>query len=154
MQERAMPVNPETVLNHYLCYPIDNEEFRPPHGLQVADQFLNGLKRPIKVFRRDSIWMPVKKNHKAPRFPEAHLVCYVVEEPKSLRKWVRMFNQFDFETPKGKQNMEAQLLVGLCLPTGKTLKLDDRPPPIPENVDHFLCYSTAGLLNTFAVMLD
>jgi hypothetical protein len=149
-----MPVNPETVLNHYLCYPIDNDGFRPPHGVEAADQFLNDLKRPITILRRDSLWIPVTKNHKKHPFPEAHLVCYVAEEPKSIRKWVRMSNQFDFETPYGEQNMEAQKLIGLCVPTGKSLKLDDRPPPIPDNVSHFLCYSTQGVLNTFPVNLD
>jgi hypothetical protein len=84
MQEEVMPVNPETVLNHYLCYPIDNKGFRPPQNVQVADQFLNGLKREIKIIRRDSIWMPVQKNHKKRPFPEAHLVCYIVEERESV----------------------------------------------------------------------
>jgi hypothetical protein len=136
--------NPEAVLDHYLCYGIfrkePNDDFKLPNKkIELTDQFAE--KATVKIRERAYLCNPVTKNHKKPPFPQAHLVCYALRSSTSPIVRVRISNQFD-PAVKGKQEYQVKLRRELCVPSGKTTDLE-ATPPIPQDVDHFVCYSAA-----------
>lgn len=104
--------------NHYKCYPIlSHTEFHPRHVF-LKDQFWSTW---VWVLRPHYLCNPVWKTTEdgstyAPPQPEAHLVCYDIQEEIPTPDWkVKTYDQFGWLELKGNR---AELL---CLPAAKYL---------------------------------
>lgn len=135
------PPKPEAVLGHYLCYNIfPSEGFRPPaKKIEVTDQFEREVA--VKIRARGVLCNPATKNGKKPPFHDAHLVCYELRSAGTPVFRVRVSNQFD-PAIEAKQEYDVAIRRELCVPSGKAFGVD-KPPGIPGDVDHFVCYEAA-----------
>jgi hypothetical protein len=137
---QSPPYNPETELDHYLCYVItDPKVIQNPIPLQIIDQFSVSPPARAAVSGRDLLCNPVSKNGGAVHYPKVHLLCYDIA--RVAQPFTRhVANQFASERALEVQTANEAFL---CLPTGKTKDLNVRPgdPERPRAVDHFKCYT-------------
>jgi hypothetical protein len=102
--------------NHYKCYPILAHSQFQPRRVHLRDQFWSTW---VWVWRPRYLCNPVWKttedgNVFPPPNPEAHLVCYEIQEEIPTPDWaVRTHDQFGWLDLKGNR---AELL---CLPANK-----------------------------------
>lgn len=133
--------NPETELDHMLCYEAASEPGFTAPGVVLFDQFEIKDDKPA-VGKRTLLCNPVEKNrtnHKTKWLHEhAHLVCYNIPT-SAFEKAVIITNQFDEKPGRTVQIKSAYVL---CLPTGKSKDVEKQPEiPAAKDLDHFKCYN-------------
>jgi hypothetical protein len=128
-------------LDHFLCYLVQPTQFPPRPDLSLTDQF-NLQPRPFVLAEREWLCNPVSKNGEPVHNPRGHLVGYVMRKPATppLNIPVSVVNQF------GAQRFVVVQQDILFVPTGKLIAGQPTtavppPPPIPEGLDHYACYS-------------
>ena len=128
----------EGVLDHFLCYRLENPDWFPPEELGFRDQFSKDPE-PAFVQRRAFLCNPVEKDDRKRLHPEAHLLCYWIEGEKAPPQ-VRVANQLH-----PNQLLWLRKAALICAPTGKEEVKEGKPPnpeppKIPAGLDHFKCY--------------
>jgi hypothetical protein len=128
-------------LDHFLCYVVEPVQFQPKPGLSLIDQF-NPKPRPFVLTERQLLCNPVSKNGEVIHNPRGHLTGYVMKEetPPAPNTPVVVINQF------GKQGFIVLQQSRFLVPTGKLVPGQPAttvppPPPIPQGLDHYACYT-------------
>ena len=152
---QVLPTGPPE-LDHFYCYFIE----APVQyiAVQLQDQFDVARKETefIKDLRAVRLCNPVQKTlrggAKTPiRHPLDHLLFYLLNPQPIIPREVVVENQF------GYQVLYTRNAEVLAVPSGKALPgangLPPEPPPIPQDLDHFKCYSASGQIQTRVVLL-
>ncbi len=99
---------------HFTCYKVREESDLDPISVSLADQFMT--EDGIKLGRAREVCAPVDKNHEGILDDSTHYVCYVVYDHASVKRLVKMTNQF------GEQKLRIKgrgRILRLCLPSTK-----------------------------------
>jgi hypothetical protein len=100
-------------VDHFQCYRIKPRGDFDSHGLVLRDQF--GTWK-TKIGTPSQLCVPVRKNRTPVTDPVEHLVCYRTAPPRSLKRAVRIRNQFGTEDTRTKSG-------GLvCVPSLKVVR--------------------------------
>jgi subtilisin family serine protease len=137
-------VNPVYDLDHFKCYEVKGEGFKPRPVVVLSDQF---HEERVALGKPDVLCNPVDKRHGDVHEdiddPSAHLTCYRIRDAgegdsaKFSSREVEVENQF------GSQTLELKRPRTLCGPSSKSVLGQDPGPP-PEVLDHFKCYKAKG----------
>jgi hypothetical protein len=102
--------NPELVLDHFRCYDVKPQPVS--RVVTLVDQFKSTKTKVLRVVR---LCNPVSKSGGKVRRPQAHLVCYSINETPFQPLAVTVRNQF------GVAGMRVRKPAMLCLPSLKKL---------------------------------
>ena len=129
----------EGVLDHFLCYRLQNPDWFPPAELGFRDQFSKDPE-PAFVQRRAFLCNPVEKDDRKRLHPEAHLLCYWIEGEKAPPQ-VRVANQLHPVFGRVRVELSAQAgmapavtrystrRAGRVSDSARRLRVDCSPPP-------------------------
>lgn len=108
---------PTSVLDHFMCYDIEQDVNSADIAVRVKDQFLS---QGYRVLELTKLCAPAHKLHDNREFPVkyayAHLACYSVEpyEVPSAEADVIIYNQFEQE-----KYLHVSRVREICVPTLK-----------------------------------
>jgi hypothetical protein len=127
-------------LDHFLCYrsrALTTDTWETfAKNVTLKDQFESVRVKLGRLPNRlcNPVLKIVNGAEYPPQNPNAHLVCWPMTEPATLKREVIVTNQFG----------QARLTVGqpnaLCLPSWKSVTDQLPDPPAPPGLDHFKCY--------------
>ncbi|HWP64865.1 MAG TPA: penicillin acylase family protein [Candidatus Limnocylindria bacterium] len=121
--------------DHYLCYKAKptrkTPKFQPQSGIALADGIEAGT---AKVVRPKALCLPANKNEEGVRYPDTHLVAYVLKSDVAHvpQSGVTVTDQF------GTLSLDTKKASRLLVPAGMAL---GAPATVPTDaVDHYKCY--------------
>jgi hypothetical protein len=136
-QVNAQP--PLPVIDHYDSYRVEPQTLGAT--VTVGDQFIPQM--PVQVLVYERLLNPVKQDGEAYVDSTAHLNWWRIEPNPNLNRRVIVTNKF------GQGVWDIFSLEFLLAPSRK-----NQPPPLPENINHFLCYRSIGPSRHRQVVLE
>jgi hypothetical protein len=103
-------------IDHFQCYRVRGKGFTS-RTVTMNDQFENQTAAVLKPY---SLCNPTDKNNEGIRFPESHLTCYAVKQPRMLAQDVRVEDQFIAQGTKPFVNTCRKAAL-LCVPSSKRI---------------------------------
>jgi hypothetical protein len=120
---------PPIPIDHYDSYRVEPQTLGTT--VIVGDQFIPEL--PVQVLVYDRLLNPVRQDGAAYVDSTAHLNWWRIEPNPNVDRRVIVTNKF------GQGAWQILNLEFLLAPARK-----NEPPPLPENINHFLCYRAVG----------
>jgi hypothetical protein len=141
LQPLPTPTLPAFRLDHFLCYLVQPTQFQPRPGLSLIDQF-NPQPRPFVPAERQWLCNPVSKNGGPVHNPRGHLVGYVMRDPANAPVNIPVVVVNQFGTQRFIVLQQSRFLVPTGkAPIGQPTTAVPPPPPIPQGLDHYACYT-------------